>query len=311
MATKYLSLWITALGLMLFAGCDNSGQDSGSMAIPDESAAIVDDNLAVAKAGSSAVDSANGVFEIGWHQFFGPLNQTPALRGGASAVVFDGTQGSVAPHFTRAGKDVGEIAINYSGNHTVLNKKTNPRGGTFYSTLARMFQQQNPSNIEFVPNTLYEFEVSGTASFAPLKASFTTPSALMSVTSHKDNDAVSASNDLTIKWTGGTTAGVVIRVNAHRAFGPGGMHGRGPGGRHGGPMVPPVGVGEGYIVKLDTNPGEYTIPAAKIQEVLSNVQNITEIGVCVSQFTTTEISHSTGLYKLVMRNGDRRVLSVK
>ena len=80
-----------------------------------------------------------------------------------------------------------------------------------------------------------------------------------------------------------------------------------PGIRDGG-MRDPQRIDTGYVELLPNNPGTVVIPAASLQAVLDGG---TRISVTVSQLTSSVFAHDGGTYRLVMRDGDRRMLNIR
>ena len=64
------------------------------------------------------------------------------------------------------------------------------------------------------------------------------------------------------------------------------------------------------IVKLDNNPGTYTVAAAKLQELVSRTS--TRGLLCtVSQMTVNDVDHDGGIVHVVFRNGDGVMVKVQ
>jgi hypothetical protein len=326
---KYLatSLICTMTALYLL-GCSHTTQPAETtiQAVHVQSsvaASIVSDELTVSQLGGIAIDSSNGEFSIGWNQFVGPLTQTTERVGDASVVVFDSLVTISERRSPHAGKDIGSVYLNYSGNHQEFKKIQHPFGGTFYSIFQHLFGQTS-AGVSFAGNTSYEFEVTGSSSFSAVKVAITSPSALINITSHANGQQVSADSNLTLAWLGGNPTGsVLVRVTPMIGFGPDGFapcdsgirmgdrERRGPGGmppgiRDGGPGRP-MRIDSGYTILLANNPGAAVISAATIQQILDGA---TQLSVTVSQLTATEFDHDGGKYRLVMRDGDRRMLIV-
>lgn len=319
----------------LVVGCDQTPSESNLGAIQDVSYAFADDQLETSKAAGVDVDGTAGVFSIGWRQIIVPEDQTTTLRGDALAIAFDGTQDETAPYRTMSGIDIGTVFLNYGVNHRELAKKEGHRRGTFYSLFPERPEPTEPG-LEFVAGGTYEFEVTGSANFSPLKVSLTAPRELLQISSHTNGDQIDPSSDLTVTWTGGSAdGGVLVRlrpfflpptdgVQARERFmegmkqgfqrhqwwsdegGEKGFH-HGPGGGHGfGPMR----FHRGFLVELDSNPGTYTIPADEIRNVMG-LCGTTDIAVMVAQISDTSVDHDSKSYTLLIRNGDMRVLATQ
>jgi hypothetical protein len=316
----------------LMVGCDQTPSDSSSGLIQDFSYAFADDQLETSNSAGVDVDGASGVFSIGWRQMIVPEDQTTTLRGDAMAIAFDGTQDETAPFRTLSGIDMGTVYLNYSGNHRELAKKEGHRRGVFYALFPERPEPTEPG-LEFVAGGSYEFEMTGSEAFSPLKVSLTAPQELLQISSHTNGDQINPSSDLTVTWTGGSAdGGVLVRLRPfflpptdgmrardrfmqgiqhggpkHQWWSNGGGEGHGPGRGHGfGPMR----FHRGFFIKLDSNPGTYTIPADEIQNVLG-LMGTTEIAVTVAQISATSVDHDAKSYKLLVRNGDMRVLATQ
>jgi len=166
--------------------------------------------------------------------------------------------------------------------------------------------------------------VSGAIGFSATTIAVTAPASLFDITSNNDNDAISSASDLTITWTGGSSAdSVIVRVVPHirPQFGPGGMGGpggghRGPGGGPGGPHGPggPMGnpdqmMDKGLIKKV-ANANTVTITASELQTLLSGT-DATALMVGVTQAIVHDVSHDGKNLVAILRNGDRVVLTIQ
>ena len=217
------------------------------------------------------------------------------------AIGFEGT-GQSGPPFFGGGIDLGKVYLNYSGKHVELDKHTTPAGGVVYSLRPRPMRQMGRPGaasvgLEFKPSTSYEFEVTGATGFSPLKIPVTTPPALLAITSHTDGQSVTTSVDLTLKWSGGTQRGVSIVLAPAR-----GQQHRGERGNPPGPQE--------VIATLDANPGSYTIPSAKLQEVLAGSAS-GRIVCGVLQLSSTDVTHDGGPVHAVLRDGARVMLQAQ
>lgn len=341
MNLKNVSLFLSivgSIGVVELAGCSHSTQPSASLgqtADPQSSvaASITSDESAMAKLSGIPIDSSDGEFCIGWNQFVGPTAQGGTRIGDASVMVLDTLVSSTGQRWFCAGEDVGSVYLNYAGNHQEFEKHQPRFGGTFYSIFPRLFDQAS-TGVTFSGNAPYEFEVTGSAVFSAGKFSIDSPPDLISITNHTNGEQVNGDSDLVLVWTGGNPAGnVLVRVTPMILFGPegfapcdsnagpdnrgrGGIKPGGPMGGHGG-MPPgirngdpgcPMSIDTGYVVLLPNNPGRAVIAAAAIQQILDGAP---EISVTVSEIISSEFSHDHGKYRIVMRDGDRRMLIMK
>jgi hypothetical protein len=250
------------------------------------------------------------------------------------AIAFDGTQDETAPFRSLSGIDMGTVYLNYSGNRREMAKKEGHRRGTFYCLFPERPEPSEPG-LEFVAGGSYEFEVTGSDAFSPLKATLTAPQELLQISSHTNGDQIDPSSDLTVTWTGGSAdGGVLVRMRPfflppadgekprdrfmqgikqggpkHEWWSNGG--GQGPGhGHRGGHGFGPMRFHRGFFIKLDSNPGTYTIPADEIQNIVG-LMGTTEIAVMVAQISDSSVDHDGKTYKLLVRNGDMRVLATQ
>ncbi|HTR81325.1 MAG TPA: hypothetical protein VMM58_06800 [Bacteroidota bacterium] len=292
-------------------------------------ASIASDEVEMSKLGGVPIDSSDGEFCIGWDEFVGPLSENGERAGDASAIVFDslaiGSEGRT-PH---AGEDIGSVFLNYSGNHQEFKKITPLFGGTFYMIFPHLFDQTG-IGVSFSGNTDYEFEATGSSVFSPLTATIVSPPSLITITSHANGQRIHADSDFVVTWTGGVVGGnILIRVTPMIVFGPDGFapcdsssemdeYGRRRPGlldRFGG--FPPgirrdlrmdFRIDTGYVVLIANNPGQATIPALTLQQTL---EGASRVSITVSELSSTGISHDGKSYRLIMRDGDRRMLIVE
>lgn len=253
------------------------------------------------------IDSAAGVFSIGWNEIFRPFMDSSEMKGMAFAVAF-GERPTDLPHFRKFGLDMGEISVNYSGNQVEMYKHIHPRRGVAYSLFERPFGNCESENLlEFIPNTQYQFEVTGSENFAPITITLTSPSALMNITSPAFGEIINGEEDLTINWEGGIEGKVGIRLmpdfRHHR--GPGGE----PGGRHGDPNQNPP-MHRVIFVILDTNTGTYTFTAQQIEELLNGIP-ANGLRAEVSQMEFGQVEHENGTLRTAMRNGNSVMLRIQ
>jgi hypothetical protein len=262
----------------------------------------VNSDLALMKSGGMPLESAAGVFSVGWNEMFRPFEDSSAVKGMAFAVAF-GERETDLSHFRRFGLDMGNVFINYSGNQIQMQKRFHDRRGIAYSLFKRPFGHSE-NLLGFLPNTEYQFEVSGSEVFAPITISLTSPSALMDITSHISGEIINPAEDLTIIWEGGNEGKVALRLMPHLR-----PH-RGPGGgRHGmGENHPPF--DRIIFVILETNTGTYTFPSQQIQRILNGIPAIGLMAE-VSQMDFGEVEHENGMLHTAMKNGSSVMLRIE
>jgi hypothetical protein len=211
---------------------------------------------------------------------------------------------------------MGTVTINYTNGEIDLHKMSHDVRGTAYSLFHRPFGGSE-NLLEYIPSTDYQFVVSGSDSFFPLNVTLTSPELLINISSHTHGDDINSTEDLTVSWDGGNAAGqVAVRVMAHhnpfkRNGGPGGRGGPGgkggPRGHH--PPHPGLNSGDVIIEILDNNPGEYTISAEAIQNLIGDTE-ADKLVVGVSQFEMSEIQHDGKTINTAMRNGNSVMLDI-
>ena len=310
----YKSIWIifTVFSLSLsFFGCQSevNSPDRNDFNTDQLLYQTVDNDLALMKDGGMPLDSAAGVFSIGWNEIFRPFMDSSRIKGMAFAVAF-GERPSDLPHFRKFGLDMGDITINYSGNQVEMYKHIHPMRGVAYSLFERPFGHCESENLlEFIPNTDYQFVVSGSEDFAPITITLTSPSALMDITSPTFGEFIDPTEDLTINWEGGNEGKVGIRLMP--AFRPRRGHDGGPGGMHGGPGHEPMPPMDRVIfVILDENTGTYTFAAQQIQELINGIP-AEGLRAEVSQMDFVDVEHPNGTLHTAMRNGNSVMLRIQ
>ena len=301
--------WISLITIsiaILFLGCQSEVNSPDQNNINSDQLAYqtVDNDLALMKDGGMPLDSAAGVFSIGWNEIFRPFMDSSRIKGMAFAVAF-GERPSDLPHFRKYGLDMGDITINYSDNQVEMYKHFHDRRGIAYSLFERPFGHCDPENmLEFIPNTDYQFVVSGSEYFAPITITVTSPPALMNITSPAFGEFINSEEDLTINWEGGNMGKVGIRLMP--AFRP---H-RGPGGMHGGgsDRMPPM--DRVIFIILDENTGTYTFTAQQIQELINGIP-ADGLRIEVSQLDFVDVEHPNGTLHTAMRNGNSVMLRIQ
>lgn len=308
MKNKFNLVITASFALIFLFGCKSEVNSPGGNELSTDQLSFetVDNDLALLKDGGMPLDSAAGVFSIGWNEIFRPMEDSSRIKGMAFAVAF-GERGTDLPHFRKFGLDMGDVFINYSGNHIQMHKKFHEMRGVAYDLFERPFGHCNSENLlQFIPNTEYQFEVTGSEAFAPITISLTSPSALMNITSPTNGQVIDPTQDLIINWEGGNESKVALRLMPHLRPPQGGPHGR-----HGEPPQPPPPPFDRVIfVILDNNPGTYTFTAAQIQEMLNGIQT-DGLMAEVSQMDFGEVQHQNGMLHTAMRNGNSIVLRIQ
>ena len=304
MKNKVGIIFTVFIFFLFLLGCQSevNSPDQNNLSTDQLTYQAVDNDLALMKDGGMPLDSAAGIFSIGWNEIFRPFMDSSRIKGMAFAVAF-GERPTDLPHFRKFGLDMGDIFINYPGNQVEMYKHIHPRRGVAYSLFERPFGHCDSENmLEFIPNTDYQFEVTGSENFAPITITLTSPAALMNITSPAFGEIINPAEDLTINWEGGTEGKVGIRLMPdfrHRR-----EHDGGPGGGHGGPgpdQNPPM--HRVIFIILDTNTGTYTFSAEQIQDLLNGIP-ANGLRAEVSQMDFGEVAHENGTIRTAMRNGN-------
>lgn len=322
---------VLVVGLVLMgvvAGCSDASGPGDDRALIEATNAVASVNSGVESLTSDGVvlDGTRALFSLGWQERFHPGVLTNTLVGNAMAVGIGERDTNLRP-MLRSSIDLGTVTLAYAGNTVELRKHASLKGGVVYTLRSRP-RDEASILLDFVPNTVYEFSASGSADFSAAKISVTTPAALIGITSHTHEQVIGASVDLTLVWSGGKqNQGVAIVLGPARGQKAGdemGIRGpRGGGGQGGGnarrgphgPGNPGAGVGElemakHVIIKLETNPGTYTIPSATVQEVVS--QSTNGWVVCgVTQIDGTTADHDGGKIQAILRDGARVLLKAE
>lgn len=290
---KFVPL-LTVFGLaLLFNACNNvNNPDEEFFALLENSSFLtIDSDLALLKEGGMDIDASAGIFSIGWNEIFRPFDDEIHVMGMAFAVAYGEPN-----DFHRFGLNMGSVFINYGDHQMELHKKTNDRRGTMYSLFKRPFGDSDKL-LEFIPNTEYQFEVTGSDQFTPITISLTSPSSLINITSHSFGDVIDPAQDLTITWEGGNADGkVALRLMPHFR-----RHKRHHDRLHFDRIIFEI---------LETNTGEYTFTSEQIQELLNGFDT-RHFVLGVSQMDFGEVEHNNGILHTAMRNGNSVMLAAE
>ncbi len=291
---------------VLFYGCSknvvapSSDQQSGLLT----KSSVVENDMDVLDNEGIPMRNCDGIFALGWNELFGPIRWNDEINGHAMAIVFGD---SLHPRpFIKNGIDVGTIFINYNGVQIQLEKRFGPNGGVFYSLYPRFFDE---GHLDFVPGANYEFEITGSSNFTTLTYTLTAPMALVHINTPVEDSIINPANDLTLQWSGGTPEDPMairlmpIHPPIHPQHEP-----RDGGGMHPPMQLPPC--GDPIFILLDSNPGEYTIAASTIQNLI-NQTGAMKLVCVVSQIDKNDVQHDGKDLKFVMHNGDSVLLNVQ
>ena len=284
---------LTSAFVFVFTACNevNSPQRDSFLADKNNSFETIDSDLFLLKEGGMDIDASAGIFSIGWNEIFRPFDDESHIMGMAFAVAF-----GEASDRLKFGLNMGTVFINYGDHNVELHKRTNDRRGTMYSLFKRPFGDSDQL-LEFIPNTEYQFEVTGSDQFTPITISLTSPSSLMNITSHSFGDVIDPTQDLTVTWEGGNDNGkVALRLMPHFR-----RHKRHHDRLHFDHIIFEI---------LDTNTGEYTFTSEQIQELLNSV-DARHFVLGVSQMDFDQVEHDNGVLHTAMRNGNSVMLAVE
>jgi hypothetical protein len=234
---------------------------------------------------------------------FRPIENNSELKGMAFAVAF-GERETDLLHLRKYGLNMGNVFINYSGIQIEMHKKFNDRMGIAYSLFRKPFGSSE-NLLEFIPNTEYQFEVTGSDVFEPITFSLTSPNVLMDITSPANGQVINPTQDLTINWNGGNSEGkVAVRLMPLMKYqkGPKGGH-RGSGKNH--PRFDRI-----IFEILESNTGTYTFTAEALQRVLYEI-DAEVLMVEVSQMDFGEVEHNNGMLHTAMRNGNSVIMKIQ
>ena len=291
--------------IFIIFGCKseiNSPDKMNSEAIELYKFETVESDVALLKNFGVPVVEGDGVFSIGWNEVFRPFDDDSRIKGMAFAVAFGDTNTS-STVFPKHGINMGRINIDYAGNQVLMHKMYHRGRGVAYSLFNRPFGNSDIL-LEYLPATEYTFNISGSDKFTPTTITLTSPDSLINITNLTFGSIIDTTQDLTINWSGGNPTGkVAIQVMA--LF----NHPRGNKGHDGDDpnMLPhPRNV---LVVILQNNPGTYTITAAQIQRLISEL-NAEKLVVGVSQFDIGIVEHDGKTLHTAMRNGTSVMLRV-
>jgi hypothetical protein len=192
------------------------------------------------------------------------------------------------------------------------------------------------TSIPYYPRATYQFSNSGTDTIPAITIEATAPDELLAITSHLKGDSIDTSVDLLLTWNGGESSQPVIVAikpgfhkedrgskDGHKGGKRGDKHGKpadgGDGYSHNGDPDKSFGDGklkhhmfDEYALRyyLDSNSGTFTIPAADIQELLSEVE-VSALAIEVKQLVTTENEANDLTYRVQFRLGDMIPVNVK
>jgi len=219
---KLSALILALLCIGLISGCSKDSQPVSSD--PLSQVSLAGSVTSTTTTGMPGIDLRNskGVFSVDWRRVFHSKQQTTDTTGSAFAIGTDSVRiGLMSTIFI--GVDMGKVTLSYGSDSIHLKKVTSFGGRVFYSTAwgwDRDFDDAAKTNVGFVPGGQYQFDVSGSTSFAALTAVVPAPPALVLVSSPAAGDTADITKDLTVSWTGGSsTSSILLRVIPIYKFG--------------------------------------------------------------------------------------------
>jgi hypothetical protein len=296
---------------VLLTGCSESNEpelESSDLAALNSFSAV-DTDMEILEKGGITFEKGVGLFSMGWNQIFRHMVSQEDVTGHAFAVAFEEPQDEKPRPFV-GGIDMGSVYINYNSSKLELQKVQGPIGGVLYA-LFRLPFWGIFNGLEYVPNAIYEFEVTGSEKFNPVKIEFRSPPGLLNITSHEPWQDVDVEQELTLKWEGGEKeVPVIIRVVVLQKPEDGDDNGRGSG--IGDRIKHPhlTRFVEGIVQVLDDNPGEYTLTAETLQDLVTKSEAMGLI-FSASQWSLEKTVHDNGWLMAVMRNGDMIYLGIE
>jgi hypothetical protein len=308
----YLAVFfVFTSSLVLLTGCSESNEpelETSDLATLNSFSAV-DSDLEILEKGGVTFEKGIGLFSIGWNQIFRHMVFQEDVTGHAFAIGFEKPQDEKPRPFV-GGIDMGSVYINYNSSKLELQKVQGPIGGILYA-LFRLPFFGFFNGLEYVPNAIYEFEVTGSDKFSPVKMELRSPPGLLNITSHEPWQDVDVEQALSLKWEGGgKEAPVIIRVVVLQKPEDGDDHGHGSGTGVRFDHPHPPRFFEIIVEVLDNNPGEYTLTAETLQELVTDSEAMGLI-FSVSQWSVEKAAHDNGFLMAVMRNGDKIHLGIE
>jgi hypothetical protein len=341
-------LLIVALvtGLMLFS-CEGLFESSDHTPAQDDpiSETVINDEYANFSAAASDSIDADALFSISWRNVFYPSDSIETMRSHVFAVAPNQDTSSSLPD--KWGYDMGAVSLNYQSATIELSKIERENGAIFYELGKRRpggrkgrggyknhkngdATTPDTTTIPYYPGGTYEFQISGSDDIAAATIQASAPAALLSINSHTKGDSIDSANDLTVSWIGGESSQTIIvalkpgfqkNADGHKGGKKGKKRGRNRDGDYTQSRDADRSFGgkglkhrlfDEYALRyaLDDNAGTFTIPAADIQQLLTDV-SATALALEVKQLVTYETEENDQKYLLQFRLGDMVSLKVK
>ncbi len=287
----------------------------------------------------------DAIFSVGWQSFYHPFNQEEVNRSDAFAVANPDTakgprflsgqdMGSVFLHYSGNSLEFSKVELRNGGVIYRLGsmvpggprgRRHGGRGG--FSPGNNGVRPGRPGNnggpqggfgpggrgpfgppnsfetvieIPFLPGETYRFEATGSDNFAAVTVAVVAPQKMLQITSPAQNGTIASDQDLKVTWEGGDSnqpisIGIMPLIERDPNQRPGPRDGSKD-------RLEP----QGRLI-LETNTGEYTIPAAEIQSLASE-SNVAGILVQVMQMNPQKIDEDDSTYLVHLRMGDQVIV---
>jgi len=212
---KVFSSIVSVSVFLLLWGCSEVSQPEADSQYlyASQSISMMDEQIEFLERGGLPFSESKAIFSIGWRELMDPSGGTSEIAGHAFAVAFEEPV-EQRPRPFGGGIDMGSVFINYGSNQIEMNKWTAREGGVVYMLSHRLRGMTNLT-LGFLPNTLYEFEVTGSSGFNPVQLGIISPLGLLEISSHTAGQAISITEDLILTWSGGK-ANSIVRTESGR-----------------------------------------------------------------------------------------------
>ena len=231
-----------------------------------------------------------GVFILSWRNFHPRFMQEATVRGTATAFGFEEETSLLPPH-DHATTDMGTVRVESPASETVELRKTNsPLSGQKVYSSRVIGPFNGGSDLSFVSNGDFLFDVSGSQFFPSLELSISAPSELVTITTPSESSLDQLSVDLNLRWNSNTERPVGIFIRPAVQFNKGEK-----------PQRPDHENSEMIILK--DHDGSYTLSHDLLSKVASHSdENRVHISVGQLQFQDLKVEGET--YRVITRTDD-------
>ncbi len=160
--------------LLLFIACSEVNEPVSDSRQSDLASSydVADAQFEFMDKGGVPLSDCQGLFTIGWREFFGQAHQESETGGNAMAVGFSEPITQRPRPFT-GGVDMGSVYINYASQQLEMRKMQRPQGGVIYTLFPERMTGTSP--LSFIPGISYQFDVTGSEFFPAIQISLTSP----------------------------------------------------------------------------------------------------------------------------------------